>query len=358
MSWMKSALRLASAFQRPNRLGQSAVQHLGNRPPSLFEIRSSPNKGLGVFTTKEIPRDAVIMRDPLVFRCELVEDPMQRYRRFTMLPGSTQRDILRLAVRQDVEEHLAVADKLRVASSEKVVDLDTKIRHLEDIIHLNSCGIYYNDLSVVGLFLNVARINHSCIPNADPAFHAAEGYKVMLANRDIEAGEEITTSYISHVWPREVRQRLLSRNGWDFACQCPACDTSHPFSHSHEQRLQALQRLFNDSYMNETVDRLVHAKTWSYAVLEQAGDRARRRIELVAGHHSLRQFSVQVCLGALDIALARYRMRQLRSDLEDALKSLELAIETERIYYGETHVVTRQHEALYDRLQRGDISGA
>lgn len=194
----------------------------------------------------------------------------------------------------------------------------------------------------------------------------------MLANRDIKAGEEITVSYIAHFLPRLLRQLSL-REGWSFACQCPVCDLSHPSSHSHEQRLEDHYRLCQDSCMD--VDgQLRPGGTWSYAALERAAERAQKRIELLAEHHALRNFSRQAYmplnliltpsvltvrryLGAFDIALAQYKMKRLRSKLGDAVKLLELVIEADKIYYGATGAVTQEDKRLYSRLQRGDIPG-
>lgn len=60
-------------------------------------------------------------------------------------------------------------------------------------------------------------------------------------------------------------------------------------------------------------------------------------------------------LGAFDIALAKYKLRRIRSDLDDALKFLKSIIKADKIYYGKTGAITRAHEELYDRLQKGDI---
>lgn len=43
------------------------------------------------------------------------------------------------------------------------------------------------------------------------------------------------------------------------------------------------------------------------------------------------------------------------SDLEDAVKLLDLVIREARFYYGETDAITRKHKELYERLRKGDI---
>jgi hypothetical protein len=259
---------------------------------SLFEIRSSPGKGLGVFATKNIPRDAVIMRDPVVFQYQKGENLMEQYHRFTMLPKTTRRNILNLtAPYVNPCGSLLTLSKYRSRMPKKSL---FKMVHLQNITASNVLPTYYDAKLCGGLFLNACRINHSCIPNADHASKDDYGYMVMRANRDIDAGEEITYSYTMHCAFRVVRQHLLSER-WDFTCQCPACDPWHPFCHSHEQRFHTLNKLCQDVDADKE-GRLKSAETWPYAALEQESDRSRRRIELLAEHHSLREFSHDECV--------------------------------------------------------------
>ena len=66
-------------------------------------------------------------------------------------------------------------------------------------------------------------INHSCDPNA----HAMKGPEdedgcaVVLAKRDIAAGEEVTISYIDEALSFEERQAALRDYG--FQCRCSRC---------------------------------------------------------------------------------------------------------------------------------------
>jgi hypothetical protein len=60
-------------------------------------------------------------------------------------------------------------------------------------------------------------------------------------------------------------------------------------------------------------------------------------------------------LRAFDIALAKYKLRRNRCDLEDALKFLELTIQEVRIYHGEASTITRGHEELYGKLRTSEI---
>lgn len=65
--------------------------------------------------------------------------------------------------------------------------------------------------------------NHSCVPNAE-AFKRDEdddGSAVILALRDIAAGEEVMLSYIDEEAPLEERQEQLADYG--FTCACHKC---------------------------------------------------------------------------------------------------------------------------------------
>ncbi|KAH6612864.1 hypothetical protein B0J18DRAFT_414220 [Chaetomium sp. MPI-SDFR-AT-0129] len=353
MAWLKRMLKLQSTSQALGRFVRSAAQHLESS--SVFGIRTSPGKGLGVFATKDIPRNADIMRDPPAFQTWKGEDLVERHRRFIMLPVTTRQNILKLSDGKPVLDYHAIVYAKYPRNNKYEKESIIEIFKLEDIIDTNAFTIAHGTNLTAELFLNGCRINHSCIPNVDQVDNEGTGDLVMRANRDINPGEEITTSYIMRAAPREIRQRELSGR-WGFTCQCPACDLGHPFSRSHEQRLNALLRIYLNSacYLGDD-GRLKRPGTWSYAALERVADSFKRRTELLTQHHSLRSFTRDVYLGAFEVAIAKYKLRRVRSDLKEALKLLHLTIQAERIYFGEA--IARSHEELYAKLEKGDISG-
>jgi len=168
---------------------------LGNK--TLFEVRPSPNKGLGVFATVPIPYDTVVMRDELVLRYKKQQRPQQKYRTFLDLSSPIQDEVLKLSVRQNEKQRLTIGPK-RILEGERE-DLIRKVMHLENVLSTNAFDIFYDDPeSPGGLFLRASRINHSCVPNADHSYDDKSGCKSVFANRDIHAGDEITISYIHH----------------------------------------------------------------------------------------------------------------------------------------------------------------
>ncbi|AEO60489.1 hypothetical protein MYCTH_104665 [Thermothelomyces thermophilus ATCC 42464] len=77
----------------------------------------------------------------------------------------------------------------------------------------------------VGLFTEVARINHACRPNAYYRFSERRLTMEVVAFRAIDAGEEILMSYVPLETPAEERRRYL-RNHWGFECSCSLCRAS------------------------------------------------------------------------------------------------------------------------------------
>ncbi|KXX77141.1 SET domain-containing protein 5 [Madurella mycetomatis] len=366
MAWLRMLLRPKISFVTSNGLATLRAKSTGackfyptsSSNPNLtvlkvspaFEIRSSPNKGLGVFAIKNLPRDTIIIRDPLIFQYDQGEEPWQRYRRFLKLPTATQRAILELAVQRNTEQCMAVG--MSVILSGKDRDSIPNIMHLEDVIATNGLGLVVDADSPGGLFLSASRINHSCVPNADHTCHEGSTDKVVLANRDISEGEEITISYIANYLPRAHRQLCL--DGWGFSCQCPACDPGHSDSRLYEQRIKRLGQLCQDRCM-DGVGRLRVGETWSYAELEHAAARAKSRVELISGHHALQKFARQTYLGAFDIALAQYKLQQRQPRLRDAIKLLEQVTRLDKIYFGNNSAITQEHQRIYIGLKRGYV---
>ncbi|KAJ4303603.1 SET domain-containing protein 5 [Kalmusia sp. IMI 367209] len=94
-----------------------------------------------------------------------------------------------------------------------------------DILGLIFRNNAYDTGSEIGLFPKIARINHSCRPNAAYYWNEKLKKRFVYATREIEEGEEISVSFISLLLPREERRTKLARYG--FVCTCPAC-SQHP----------------------------------------------------------------------------------------------------------------------------------
>lgn len=75
----------------------------------------------------------------------------------------------------------------------------------------------------IGLFLVCSRLNHSCSPSACSSWNTALSRLVVYAVRDIQPGEQITTTYLGSLLDsRDVRQRGLLEK-YQFTCICEVC---------------------------------------------------------------------------------------------------------------------------------------
>ena len=277
-----------ATFRHESRSCEDRHEHvnrlLGVNP--AFEIRPSPNKGLGVFAKRPIPRASIILRDRLVLRYYPREDPQQIYRRFERLRRPIKEEVLKLAVARDVEFSMAVEHYLLSKGVRQ--NVIPKIMHLRNILKIKAFRTRVEDSPLPGgLCLTASRINHSCLPNAEVCYGNESEWKSFVAYRDITEGEEITISYIEIMKPRTERRQIL-RN-WGIDCQCPGCDVNHPDTHAHEYRLKRIALLYQDP-SRDFPGRLKAGEFYPRKVLEDAAVWSRKCIKLLSGHPSFQEY--------------------------------------------------------------------
>jgi hypothetical protein len=73
------------------------------------------------------------------------------------------------------------------------------------ILDTNCYEIGWKGIRARAIFRTIARINHDCVPNARKFFDA-DKTMVVVASRDIAAGEEVTLSYTPPLTSTPVRQ--------------------------------------------------------------------------------------------------------------------------------------------------------
>ncbi|KAI7775383.1 hypothetical protein LA080_006881 [Diaporthe eres] len=92
----------------------------------------------------------------------------------------------------------------------------------------------------VGAFPEQALINHDCRPNL--AYHFRGMTHIATAIRDIDAGEELSLSYIDVTLPLRHRQTRLNAL-WNFNCTCKACQLPHAEADASDARLERIKVL-------------------------------------------------------------------------------------------------------------------
>ena len=73
-----------------------------------------------------------------------------------------------------------------------------------------------------GMYLAIARLNHSCCPNAQQTHIPDSEEEVLYASRDIMIGEEINDCYIELRRGKQARNQEL-RELFRFECSCFSC---------------------------------------------------------------------------------------------------------------------------------------
>ena len=122
----------------------------------------------------------------------------------------------------NVNEDLNQRRKYSEKQDNGTIDLDTF--KVNQVICLNKYGngrtiIYYKE-TCVGVWGYASFFNHNCLPNTS---HLAIGdYYIGYCIKDINKGEEITSSYVDAKLPYKERQQTILEN-WRFKCCCELC---------------------------------------------------------------------------------------------------------------------------------------
>ena len=196
--------------------------------PALEARSSGEGRGLGLFTTRNIPAYSEILREAPTVLLEPTDDLPQLYEQFIALrnPGSDalQQRYLSLTHHEVPERDTRLRDKLR----ERGFD-EASVEEMVKVASIMQTNAFNVDLgngkgrNHRALFAQIARINHSCAPNAHVCFYPdAPARMVVHALRDLEPGEEVLIAYFSVLLSRSERQTKAQK--WGFTCGCSACE--------------------------------------------------------------------------------------------------------------------------------------
>ena len=74
-----------------------------------------------------------------------------------------------------------------------------------------------------GVFLTIARMNHSCRPNVNHYWRSNLQMTVVYACRDVHVGEELCTIYGPSEWMDTLGRRTFLNERFHFTCNCEMC---------------------------------------------------------------------------------------------------------------------------------------
>ncbi|KAF5989743.1 SET MYND domain-containing protein [Fusarium bulbicola] len=219
------------------------LSKMGGRPDTASyygptEIKHSPGAGRGLFSTRNIETNEIILCEKAfcaawsheaetltALTCDLREDATIK-----VFPAGLHKAAVKklLDNPSQVEKVLSLhgdyhglGRKLQQVDGSPVIDTF----QVHDIIRRNafSLGQQTEDEDVsnasTGLWMRASYINHSCIPNAGKDF--VGDLIIFRARRRIAAGEEITHCYDDSSG-FEARKANI-RKTWNFECRCQLC---------------------------------------------------------------------------------------------------------------------------------------
>ncbi|KAF4949338.1 hypothetical protein FGADI_8993 [Fusarium gaditjirri] len=250
----------------------SNLSMTGGRPDSATyygstEIKNSPGAGRGLFATRDIEPNEIILCEKAfcaawsheaetftALACDLREDTAIK-----VFPTGLHKAVVKKLLNNpsQVEKVLSLhgdyrglGAKLREVDGSAVIDTF----QMHDIIQRNAFGLGQQagdeDVSnaSTGLWIRASYINHSCIPNAKKDF--VGDLIIFRAMRRIAAGEEITHSYDE--WSDYKARKTNIRRTWNFDCRCQLCLVEGAESEDiRERRRQAEEKANNFAGAND-----------------------------------------------------------------------------------------------------------
>ena len=213
--------------------------HKPSCPPYI--IKESPGKGRGLFTTRKIKEGQIILEEYPLLTCSDRESFYEiLVNNYPGLDENTKAKILNLNDPADDLKSLDSDTVEKLVSKSPTVEFWRKAKTGEiskflRIISGNWFPICADeelyDTNELGVYNNIALINHGCVPNATRSWVMGDFKRQQVrAMKTIEKNEEILVSYQNIMLDeqkfifgsREFRRQELLET-WGFLCSCSEC---------------------------------------------------------------------------------------------------------------------------------------
>jgi len=247
----------ANTESAPRLVGKQMGSSNLTRGATLCEV---PGKGLGLVATRDLsPGSLVVAEQPLL----VLDPPTDRKTLLKTLGCDWCKVNMRAppeAVRAQIQQLLVDRMVRRMPEGERETVMSFVDRAEEKGAQKTPWGVFLTNAlplgsyNKMGIFPTVARINHSCKPNAHHFYNPDTGEEEVWVVEAIPAGCEICISYIRTFCSRSYRQQLLQEK-FGFSCSCIKC------------RLTG-EQLQEDDRLRHEVDRL--AQDFSLASKEES----------------------------------------------------------------------------------------
>jgi hypothetical protein len=179
------------------------VRHEGNSPPWI--LRSEEGRGMVAYASRNFaPGDRICGEFPVVW--VLGHHPFNQEQIADII---SKTDLLS---DEDKEAFYSMANVFANECHPAVGIFMTNCFDMTDSIYGTSCAMY----------LALARLNHSCAPNAQQTHLPDTAEEILYACREIRLGDEINDCYIDLRQTRQQRRKELMEY-YRFHCSCPGC---------------------------------------------------------------------------------------------------------------------------------------
>lgn len=210
----------------------------------VYRIGDAAAKGFGVFATQLIrPGTRLIIERPLLMITDQQPDVVAAAKKLTAIGKET----LHALALNDLKL-LSIASLWNAAwRSFPRISSFRETRATLNIFNNNNFNLF-DAKGTRALFPTVARLNHSCIPNAQGNFNAAHGSFTVHALREIAVDEEVTICYLQSVMASADARQAKLEQGYGFTCACEICTaTSSKMAQSVARRsaLRASSKAFS-----------------------------------------------------------------------------------------------------------------
>lgn len=184
-----------------------------------YAVKSVHNKGLGAFATTTIPRGTIIIseRALLIWPSKITIEEARQL--ISQLTPSAKKAFYSLANIADPSLNLDPIFGIRATNG-----FNVELPSMPSKLVPATLTPSPSPSSASFIFPRIARINHSCAPNADHAMDWSGLKMQVYATTEIPSGQEICIEYQPGLVQktREERRQALKRD-FGFDCHCPIC---------------------------------------------------------------------------------------------------------------------------------------
>ncbi|KAF4634143.1 hypothetical protein G7Y89_g3970 [Cudoniella acicularis] len=295
---------------------------LGNQPPP-YEIKYVVGKGMGVIANRTIFRGERLFAHSVIAIYHNEAFLTKRSREHGLRAKLMERGIEQLP--QDARERFYAMIGQPGTENQVVGKLN-----------VNTFGEEFGGEEHSMVVPETARMNHDCRPNAMYYFDRISLVHYTQASRTINAGEEITITYIDPLQSLEERQAAIERS-WGFSCTCSLCTSPPTITGASDGRIATINRL---------VDLIRGAKT---RAVDKDGLKPEQEVGMVDTLVSLyeqERLYAHIADAYVYAAKAYKRAGRAWEALRWAYKAEEAAL----VYDGPRHGAVRRMENLIEEL--------